>query len=321
MSPCTAPGTWAASTFDGLVGQSYRTNKDNLFPEASGLHDQVSDIVARGTFAPTQWLDLTYRTRLDKSSLGDALRRCRSRPSGVDKFRVSGGYIYTNFNPYTFYDQPRRRPPATQFYFPAQRGHPRGRRRKWGDYRFSATCAPRPGDQPDGRRSAADAIYEDECFIFDLRLLPPLYQHQRRQRLDHRAVPVDVQDDRPVRLSRPVEAECPWECPTCRPFAVAPPRPLSWAWQRRPPRSWRFRSPASRPTRRRKPPARIPAAPTPPAAAAQPPLADRSRIAAVVNEAYTQLNEGAAAGHRDVLLFGLLRSCFRCQYRDRRRHA
>ena len=35
-------GAWylGGTTFDGLIGQSYRTNVDNLFPEASGLHDQ-----------------------------------------------------------------------------------------------------------------------------------------------------------------------------------------------------------------------------------------------------------------------------------------
>ena len=60
-------GAWylGGTTFDGLIGQSYRTNKDNLFPEASGLHDQVSDIVARASSRADQWLDLTYRTRLD----------------------------------------------------------------------------------------------------------------------------------------------------------------------------------------------------------------------------------------------------------------
>ena len=72
--------------FDSMVGQSYRTFKDNLFPQNSGLHDQVSDVVARTTFAPTQWLDLTYRTRLDQGTLAtrmvDALRHgWQPRPS------------------------------------------------------------------------------------------------------------------------------------------------------------------------------------------------------------------------------------------------
>jgi LPS-assembly protein len=161
-------GAWylGGTTFDGLVGQSYRTTKDDLFPVASGLHNQVSDIVARGTFAPTKWLDFTYRTRLDSETLAthfsDAIATV-----GIDRFRVSGGYIYTNFNPYTYYDQPAPPPAGNPYYFP--RNDPTlNVSSKWGNYRFSAGA----------RRDLAtnqmvtvqgDAIYEDECFIFDLR--------------------------------------------------------------------------------------------------------------------------------------------------------
>lgn len=162
-------GAWylGGVTFDGLVGQSYRTNKDDLFPEASGLHDQVSDIVARATFAPTNWLDITYRTRLDKSSLAAHYAEAIST-IGVDRFRLSGGYIYTNFDPYTFYDQRPPPPPGNQFFFPRNE-ITLGVSSKWGSYRFSAS----------GRRDlatnqmvslAGDLIYEDECFIFDLKL-------------------------------------------------------------------------------------------------------------------------------------------------------
>jgi LPS-assembly protein len=161
-------GAWylGGVTFDGLVGQSYRTNKDNVFPEASGLHDEVSDIVARGTFAPTTWLDITYRTRLDKSSLAAHYAEAISSV-GVDRFRMFGGYIYTNFDPYTFYDQRPPPPPGNQFFFPRNE-ITLGASSKWGNYRFSAS----------GRRDlatnqmvslAGDVIYEDECFIFDLR--------------------------------------------------------------------------------------------------------------------------------------------------------
>ncbi|HEX2942376.1 MAG TPA: LPS assembly protein LptD, partial [Rhodopila sp.] len=83
-------GAWylGGTTFDGLVGQSYRTTKDNLFPVSSGLYDQVSDIVARATFAPTQWLDLTYRTRLDKTTLATHFADAIAS-AGVQKFKVS----------------------------------------------------------------------------------------------------------------------------------------------------------------------------------------------------------------------------------------
>ena len=161
-------GAWylGGVTFDGLVGQSYRTTKDNVFPEASGLHDQVSDIVARGTFAPTTWLDLTYRTRLDKRSLAAHFAEAISTV-GVDRFRVSAGYIYTNFDPYTYYEQRQPPPPGSAFYFPRNE-ITLGVSSKWGSYRFSAS----------GRRDLAtnqmvtaggDVIYEDECFIFDLK--------------------------------------------------------------------------------------------------------------------------------------------------------
>jgi LPS-assembly protein len=155
------------TTFDGLVGQSYRTTKDNLFPEASGLHDEVSDIVARGTFAPTKWLDLTYRTRLDKSSLATHFADAVTSV-GVDRFRVSGGYIYTNFNPYTYYDQPAPPPAGNTYYFPRNE-ITLGVSSKWGNYKFAGNVR-RDLATNQMVSVGADAIYEDECFIFDLRL-------------------------------------------------------------------------------------------------------------------------------------------------------
>ena len=162
-------GAWylGGTTFDGLVGQSYRTEKDNLFPESSGLHDQVSDIVARGTFTPTKWLDLTYRTRLDKDSLATHFADAVGT-AGVDRLRVSAGYIYTTFDPYTFYDQPQPPPIGNNYYFPRNE-ITLGASSKWGNYRVSGDVR---RDLATNRMVsiAGDAIYEDECFIFDLRL-------------------------------------------------------------------------------------------------------------------------------------------------------
>lgn len=162
-------GAWylGGTTFDGLVGQSYRTGKNNLFPESSGLHDQVSDIVARGTFTPTPWLDLTYRTRLDKNTLATHFAEAMSSV-GVDKLRVTAGYIYTTFNPFTYYDQPAPPPKGSSYYFPRNEISV-GLSSKWGDYRFNGYAR---RDLATNQMVAvgADAIYEDECFIFDARL-------------------------------------------------------------------------------------------------------------------------------------------------------
>ncbi len=161
-------GAWylGGVTFDGLVGQSYRTNKNYLFPVESGLRDEVSDIVARGTFSPTTWLDVTYRTRLDKSSLATHYAEAVSSV-GLEKFKVSGGYIYTTFNPYTFYQQPAPPPPGNPFFFPRNEVT-LGVSSKWGFYRFNGTAV-RDVATNQMVLAGADAIYEDECFIFDLR--------------------------------------------------------------------------------------------------------------------------------------------------------
>jgi len=155
------------TTFDGLIGQSYRTYKDNLFPQSSGLHNQVSDIVARGTFSPTKWLDLTYRTRLDAKTgatrMSDAIASI-----GTSRFRLSGGYTYSQFNSYSYYQQAAP-PPAGSAYYSPRNEVSLAASSIWGKYRVSAFA----------RRNLAtnqmvsyggDLVYEDECFILDLKL-------------------------------------------------------------------------------------------------------------------------------------------------------
>jgi LPS-assembly protein len=161
-------GAWylGGTTFDGLIGQSYRTTKNNLFPEASGLHDQVSDVVARASFAPTGWLNLTYRTRLDHNTLATRMADAVAS-AGVPKFSVSGGYIYTTFNPYTFFDQPAPPPAGNAFYVPRNEVT-LGASSAWGQYRFSG-YARRDLQTNQMVAVGADAIYEDECYILDFR--------------------------------------------------------------------------------------------------------------------------------------------------------
>ena len=154
------------TTFDGLVGQSYRTYKDDLFPAVSGLHNRVSDIVARGTFAPAKWLDLTYRTRLDAKS--GATRMVDATTSiGTPRLRITSGYTYSVFNSYSYYAQAAPPPASSQFYSPRNEVSLTASS-TWGKYRITAFA----------RRNLAtnqmvafggDLIYEDECFILDLK--------------------------------------------------------------------------------------------------------------------------------------------------------
>ncbi len=161
-------GAWYlnGTTFDSLIGQSYRTNADNLYPVASGLHDTVSDVVARATLAPTNWFNVTYRTRLDHKTF--ATRMADAIASvGVPKFTVTGGYIYTTFNPYTLYDQPLP-PPANSAVFIPRNEITIGASSNWGNYRFSG-FARRDLQTNQMVAAGGDAIYEDECYILDLK--------------------------------------------------------------------------------------------------------------------------------------------------------
>ena len=90
---------------DGLIGQSYRLHKDNDYLPESGLNDNISDIVARLTLAPKPWFNLTYRTRLNHRSLG-ARMIDTTASFGTHLLNFSGGYLYSNTNPYVLYQQP-----------------------------------------------------------------------------------------------------------------------------------------------------------------------------------------------------------------------
>jgi LPS-assembly protein len=83
-------------------------------------------------------------------------------------FHVSGGYIYTNFNPYTYYDQAPPPPAGSAYYFPRNEVS-FGLGSTIGNYRFNG-YARRDVSANKMVAFGADAIYEDECFIFDFRV-------------------------------------------------------------------------------------------------------------------------------------------------------
>jgi LPS-assembly protein len=162
-------GAWylSGTTFDGLIGQSYRTNVDNQYAEASGLHDKVSDVVARASLAPTSWLNLTYRTRLDHNTFSTRMADMQAS-AGVSKFSVSAGYFYSTYNPYTLYDQASPPPAGNAFYTPRNEVTV-GVSSNWGKYRFSG-WARRDIQLSQMVAAGGDAAYEDECFVLDLRV-------------------------------------------------------------------------------------------------------------------------------------------------------
>lgn len=161
-------GAWLlnGTTFDGMIGQSYRTYKDDLFPTVSGLHNQVSDIVARGTLAPTKWLDLTYRTRLDAKS--GATRMADAQVGiGNSRFKINTGYTYSVFNPLAYYEQATP-PPVGSTFYNSRNEVSLTATTNWGKYR-AVVYARRNLVSNDMVSYGGDLIYEDECFILDLK--------------------------------------------------------------------------------------------------------------------------------------------------------
>lgn len=157
---------WTAGgmSLDQLVGQSYRTHRDDTFPIASGLEHRASDVVTRTTFTPVSWFDVTGRTRLDRRDL--ALRFADVQGStGWDRFRVSAGYLYSDTNPYAYYDTATV--PAS--YFTPRNELTMSASGNFGQYRFSGYA------RRDLQLNKMDSLglrgtFENECFIFDVNL-------------------------------------------------------------------------------------------------------------------------------------------------------
>lgn len=161
-------GAWyvGGTVLDGLIGQSYRTAPDPVFPAGSGLHDTVSDVVGRLSFTPTGWLDLTYRTRLDHHTLATRFAEATAAVGGP-KLQVTGGYLYTTFDPYYFYDQAQPPPAGSPFYFPRNEAI-LGFNTNWGQYRLDG-FAQRDLARNQMVAAGFDAIWQNECLILDLR--------------------------------------------------------------------------------------------------------------------------------------------------------
>jgi LPS-assembly protein len=75
-----------------LVGQSYRLQSNNDFPDNSGLQERLSDVVGRIAFTPGGFWDLMYRFRLDKHSLAPQRQEIRFN-GGPEQLRLGLSYL------------------------------------------------------------------------------------------------------------------------------------------------------------------------------------------------------------------------------------
>lgn len=88
-----------------LIGQTYRLQADDTFETGTGLDDNFSDYVGRITVAPADYLDFSYRFRLDKDNF--TARRSQVSVSAGTR-RLRGWLDYTNLS-----DEPTTGSPTT----------------------------------------------------------------------------------------------------------------------------------------------------------------------------------------------------------------
>lgn len=158
---------WAAYGAGGghssfLVGQSYRLKEDDTFAEGSGLEDHLSDVVARAQVSPNRFLDLTYRTRLDKEDFTP--RRNEALISmGPRALRLSTGYIFLDRQQDSEFTTSRE---EVRSAIHAQLS------RHW----RAQTSIIYDAEANESRSYDLSLIYEDECLVFDTKLSRTFYE-------------------------------------------------------------------------------------------------------------------------------------------------
>ena len=151
--------TPSGGQIDTQVGQSYRAHRDPAFPIGSGLDGTVSDIVGHVSVSPSPYLDLTSQYRLAHRNLdvrfADALASF-----GPSWLRVSGGYLFSNVSPYTYYDLP----PTGAFATTPRNEASFGVAATFGHYRVTGDARQ---DLQTGKlvTTGFSGVYENECVI------------------------------------------------------------------------------------------------------------------------------------------------------------
>jgi LPS-assembly protein len=147
---------------DGEIGQGYRVKNDPAFPVGSGLNDTSTDIVSRLTFTPSPLLDLTEHTTFNHDTWNVRFSDVVAS-GGPEWLRMSAGYLYSQYNLYTYYSTT----PTGVLTGPPRNEVSLGAATRYSNWRFSGSGR---RDIETGKMDslAGTASYENECFIFSV---------------------------------------------------------------------------------------------------------------------------------------------------------
>lgn len=148
-----------------MFGQSYRANENDTFASGSGLDEHLSDYVGRVTVSPNQYLDLTYRYRLDNDDFSARRNQVSATAGSMNTLRVNTTYVhFTDDAGSEEFDE------REEFYFKAER--------QFNQYWSGMGYGRYDIDASDPLEYGIGFVYEDECFIFDGRVRRTFYQDQ-----------------------------------------------------------------------------------------------------------------------------------------------
>ncbi|MDE1151072.1 MAG: LPS assembly protein LptD [Micavibrio sp.] len=137
-----------------FIGQSYRFNNDNPFPDGSGLEDQASDVVGQINASVSKYLSGDYRFQLDNSLV--VHRHELQIHAGNDIVNVNTKYIFIDPVAGTGFTESRQQALTDGTY--------RLNDKWW----LNAGVLADFGEEPGIRRGGAGINYGDECFTFSL---------------------------------------------------------------------------------------------------------------------------------------------------------
>ncbi len=165
-------GNWnfgGTQQIDALVGESFRQHVDHSMLPLTGLENHASDVVARATYAPSSWVDLTGRSRINPHN-GDITFADGLVSAGSKLLRVNAGYLFDQRNPYYLYGATTYTPSLPASYLTQRNEVTAGATSQFGPWKVSGYAR---RDVKTSRMVAAGArgTYEDECFIFDVNFI------------------------------------------------------------------------------------------------------------------------------------------------------
>ena len=146
---------YKGASVQAFVGQSYRFDDDNLFPQGSGLENNASDYVGRISTSFNKSFDVDYRFQLSEDNLQPQRHEVQAI-GHVNDLSWNARYTFARAIEGTGFDETREQLQAGGTY------------RLNDNWSLTSNTLLDLGEEPGLRRAAAGFLYSDECFNLEI---------------------------------------------------------------------------------------------------------------------------------------------------------